>query len=325
LPVVDLPLSRMERIPVIDVSPIGLTSISPTFDDYQQVSSSLAQALSTWGFAYLTNHGLNPTTITSCFSQSEAFFKLPQTIKDKFARGIETIQGYSSQGREILEETIEAKESFDVSKIAPSGVLPDAEVPKLRPSITELSREAGSLAQRLLRCLALDLQIDIEKFLHAHSGMLTGVANASAIRLLHYPPLDIDEQNLAQQKITRCGKHTDYGGLTLIFQDSLGGLEVQTLDGTEWAKAPPLDGAIVVNIGDLLQFWSGGKYRATPHRVIVDAEMCNQARYSIAVFIHPNHDTDISPFGGKSKIEEGDHKRTAKVHINKRFAETYLT
>ena len=104
----------------------------------------------------------------------------------------------------------------------------------------------------------------------------------------------------------------------------MGGLEVETLhSGSMWAKAPPIEGSIVVNIGDLLQFWSGGKYRATPHRVIVDGETCNQGRYSIAVFIHPNHDTDIRPFG--KSMMENQPKRTAKDHINKRFAETYLT
>ena len=71
--------------------------------------------------------------------------------------------------------------------------------------------------------MAIDLKIDPEKFLKHHSGMLSGHGNASAVRLLHYPPLKSEQQNLKknpenQQKITRCGKHTDYGGLTLLFQ-----------------------------------------------------------------------------------------------------------
>ena len=107
-----------------------------------------------------------------------------------------------------------------------------------------------------------------------------------------------------------------------LFKDPLGGLEVQSLqNGSEWTPAPPIDGSIVVNIGDLLQFWSGGKYRATPHRVIVNAQTCHQPRYSIAVFIHPNHNTDVRPIleGKLAQVE----KTTAKDHINKRFAETY--
>jgi len=215
------------NIPVIDVSPIALTISSPQVDDYQQVASNLAKALSTWGFAYLTNHGVDQNTVKNCFNQSKNFFKLPQHIKDNFARGIHQIQGYSRKGREILEDenVMEAKESLDIQTC--SGSLPDSTTPKLRPAVHNLSDEAKLLAQRLLRCLALDLKIDPQSFLRAHAGMLTGEGNASAIRLLHYPPLDkssAELQNLEddgkepQQKITRCGKHTDYGGLTLLFQ-----------------------------------------------------------------------------------------------------------
>ena len=79
------------------------------------------------------------------------------------------------------------------------------------------------LATRLLKCLALGLQIDPNEFLQQHSGILNcddDVHNASAIRLLHYPPVNkkFVQQNSADSKITRCGKHTDYGGLTLLFQ-----------------------------------------------------------------------------------------------------------
>jgi len=334
-----------KTIPVIDVSRIALTSSRPTAGDYQQVAASLAQALSTWGFAYLTHHGIRQNTINACFKQSKNFFKLPQQVKDKFKRGIESVHGYSQKGREILEKNVvEAKESFDV--LCTSNDLPENHVPRLRSDLDDLAQEAGSLAKRLLRCLALDLQIDSEQFLGEHSGMLTGDGNnGSSLRLLHYPPTDehqhysADEQNEVgqnRQKITRCGKHTDYGGLTLLFQDSLGGLEVQTLDGgTQWTQAPPIEGSIVVNIGDLLQFWSAGKYRATPHRVVVDSTTSQNSRYSIAIFVHPNHDTLIKPLGkligsssnfGKqeTELEPSWASRTAKDHINKRFVETYL-
>ena len=74
----------LKKIPVIDVSPIALTTLTPTATDYQQVAASLAQALSTWGFAYLTHHGIHQNTINACFKQSKNFFKLPQQVKDKF-------------------------------------------------------------------------------------------------------------------------------------------------------------------------------------------------------------------------------------------------
>ena len=84
---------------------------------------------------------------------------------------------------------VEAKESFDV--LCTSNDLPENHVPRLQSDLDDLAQEAGSLVKRLLRCLALDLQIDSEQFLGEHSGMLTGDGNnGSSLRLLHYPPTD---------------------------------------------------------------------------------------------------------------------------------------
>ena len=99
-------------------------------------------------------------------------------ISFSFRRGIHQIQGYSRKGREILENenVMEAKESLDIQTC--SGSLPDSTTPKLRPAVQHLSDEAKLLAQRLLRCLALDLKIDPQSFLKAHAGMLTGTLNS---------------------------------------------------------------------------------------------------------------------------------------------------
>jgi isopenicillin N synthase-like dioxygenase len=100
-----------------------------------------------------------------------------------------------------------------------SGSFPDQNLPNLRPSINSLTSKASKLAKRLLKSLATDLHTDPDEFLRQHSGMLTGSGNnASSLRLLHYPPLLHDDAQKSGQKITRCGTHTDYGGLTLLFQ-----------------------------------------------------------------------------------------------------------
>ena len=80
----------------------------------------------------------------------------------------------------------------------------------------------------------------------------------------------------------------------------------------------------MVNIGDLLQFWSADKYKATPHRVIVDSTNCYESRYSIAFFVHPNYETPIKPFDKSTdKLDQDAVAMTAKEYINKRFSETY--
>lgn len=114
-----------------------------------------------------------------------------------------------------MDETcVEAKESLDIHDTE-NGSLPDQDLPCLRPSLQEFSKQISSFAQRLLLCLAYDLQIDGDELLQKHSCMLSGKKNGSAIRFLHYPPI---QEDYGCSRITRCGQHTDYGGMTLLFQ-----------------------------------------------------------------------------------------------------------
>ena len=77
--------SYIEKIPIIDVSPISLKKATPSTENYEKVAKSLCEALSTWGFAYLANHGIEQNDINSCFENSHDFFELPQKMKDSFA------------------------------------------------------------------------------------------------------------------------------------------------------------------------------------------------------------------------------------------------
>ena len=87
----------------------------------------------------------------------------------------------------------------------------------------------------------------------------------------------------------RCGEHSDYGTLTLLYQDELGGLEVKGVEGG-WIQADPLPGCLLVNVGDLLEVVSGGRYPATRHRVRVPEQELRRrtSRQSIVFFVHPD-------------------------------------
>jgi isopenicillin N synthase-like dioxygenase len=85
--------------------------------------------------------------------------------------------------------------------------------------------------------------------------------------------------------------HTDYGCLTLLYQDDTGGLQVQGSAGA-WLTAHPIHGSFVVNVGDLLARWSNDRFRSTPHRVV---NRSGRARYSTGLFVDPNRDTLITP------------------------------
>lgn len=89
-------------------------------------------------------------------------------------------------------------------------------------------------------------------------------------------------------------EHSDYGSITLLFQDNLGGLEIQTTSG-EWIAASSIADSILVNTGDLMQRWTNDVFRSTKHRVMIpNDEKVKFSRYSVAFFCHPNEDTEIS-------------------------------
>ena len=107
---------------------------------------------------------------------------------------------------------------------------------------------------------------------------------------------------------------------------------MQGLNG-EWVSATPIPNTIVVNIGDLMSFWSGGRYKATKHRVRFNNTTSvgtSSDRYSVAMFMHPNRDTRLVPF--KSSQDEAAEENSSKggveyltagEYVQKRFAETY--
>jgi len=123
------------------------------------------------------------------------------------------------------------------------------------------------------------------------------------LKLNHYPPQD------NPKRIDSIGvvPHSDSGAFTILWQDANGGLEVQTKSG-EWVGAPPLEDSFVVNIGDILQFWSSGRYSSTKHRVI---NRYGGDRYSIPYFVNPSADVVISALDGSesfSPFNYGDYQ-----------------
>ena len=136
-----------------------------------------------------------------------------------------------------------------------------------------LHEELQSLSSQVLSLLALALGKDASHFEPYLENSI------STLRLLHYPTII---RHLLQQELC-CTPHTDSGILTLLHQDETGGLEILSTDG-QWVPAPYVPGSIVVNVGDLMSKVSGGKFRATHHRV---RSSPGKSRYSVAFFFEP--------------------------------------
>ena len=117
------------------------------------------------------------------------------------------------------------------------------------------------------------------------------------------------------------GAHTDYGSITLLFQDEVGGLELLRADRT-WQQAPPVRGAAVINTGDLMERWTNGRFRSTVHRVRPISG--SQDRYSIALFVDPDAAVEVECFQSCISAERPARypRITAGEHIRRKIAAT---
>ena len=139
----------------------------------------------------------------------------------------------------------------------------------------------SALAHSIHRAFARDLGLPLDFFVDKLDRPM------ATLRLLHYPATPPGEIG--------AGEHTDYGNITLLATDDVGGLEVRTRSG-DWIVAPPMPGAFVVNIGDCLMRWTNDVYVSTPHRVV---NRSGRERYSIAFFFDPNPEARV---GGDSQL-----------------------
>ncbi|XP_042225488.1 2-oxoglutarate-Fe(II) type oxidoreductase ppzD-like [Homarus americanus] len=305
------------RIPLVDLGQLGLMhDEEPSQEEWQRVARQLHDAFTDIGFVYLTNHGVSDDQMDHLFKSSATFFNLDEETKIRYQRDPEKQQGYVAVDRETLDKSKnshELREAYDLKSI--DGLFPDAEVPSLRPAVTSFLKSCTTLNNRLLIALAHSLGLERNFFISTHKDICSD-NNMSCLRLLHYPRVP----DTVPEGAIRCGAHTDYGTITLLFQDNMGGLQVRERGGS-WVEAVPVPGTILVNVGDLLQFWTADKFLATEHRVLIPTEevRLKASRHSIVFFIHPDDPVLIKPLDNSSSYQP----ITARDHVLKKFRHTY--
>lgn len=271
----------MADIPVIDFSGYA----NGPADKRATIARDIVQASRQVGFLYLTNIGIPPSHISRMFDLMQRYFSQPADVKERHPyTSAAANHGYNGLGSEKLnpQKPGDLKETFTMKNVeatAPNlSLWPSA---GFRDETLAFFRACRSAAHRVLEAFALALGAAPDFFTRAHSGQ------NQTLRFLHYPAV----QSALPGQIG-AGAHTDYGTITLLFQDDLGGLYVQRADGV-WIEAPPKPGTVIVNTGDLMARWTNNFLRSTPHQVRPRFNPDRPHRYSIAFFCDPDDDTLI--------------------------------
>ncbi|KAL9073519.1 MAG: hypothetical protein Q9157_004724 [Trypethelium eluteriae] len=296
-------------IPVIDLS------------DESKVGKDVVEVVSRLGFLFVKNAGEDEILqehINHLFKLSQAFFSSPVAVKETCSINSNKSgknKGWLSMGEETLDpgnqKRGDVKEAFNIGEFIDGKAqqpLPEV-LAAHHDEIARFQASCHALCNRILRTLA---------------------------RGLEYPTVSGDTDSLTED--IRAGAHSDYGSVTLLFQlPGQPGLEILTPQGT-WSPVPVNPNndptpPVLVNIGDLLSYWTNGLLKSTVHRVIFPntGKKGGDDRYSIVYFCHPQDDEKLLPVpsplveqhgAGKAQVT-AENVMTARDHLNNRLAATY--
>ncbi|MBC2666869.1 isopenicillin N synthase family oxygenase [Novosphingobium flavum] len=291
-------------VPVVDISALG----SGDAGAEAMTVAALRRAASEVGFLHITGHGIAPAVIAGLRHGAQRFFAQGTAAKmQSYIGRSANHRGYVPEGEESFGPAgpegrkRDRKEAFDLALDLAAEAVPAGspmlgpnqwpDLPGFREEVMAYYGAVFAVGQRLLRGFALALGQRADAFDHLVTRP------PSQLRLLHYP------HDSAAADAPGIGAHTDYECFTLLLASGPG-LEVMNQAGA-WIDAPPVPGALVVNIGDMLEYWSGGRFVATSHRVRKVAE----ERYSFPLFFALDYDVELRPLGAPEAepIRTGEH------------------
>ncbi|HEX6721226.1 MAG TPA: 2-oxoglutarate and iron-dependent oxygenase domain-containing protein [Burkholderiaceae bacterium] len=297
-------------LPIIDVG--ALVSAHSAPPARAAVARELDTAARLHGFFYAINHGVDAALIHRLVSQARAFFAQSEAAKMQIpmSAGGRAWRGYFPLGGELTSNRPDWKEGLYLgSELGPEHprvragtILHGANLwPAMngfRDTVLAYIDALTGVGHALMGGIALGLGLPERWF--AEQG---GTADPLILlRLFNYPSRPVPEGTLAQWGV---GEHTDYGLLTMLWQDDVGGLQVRTDSG--WIDAPPLPGSFVCNVGDMLDRMTGGRYRSLPHRVAINTS--GRDRLSIPLFFDPDFAWRIAPVPGASAGHDDSGRR----------------
>lgn len=305
-----IPVSRrldFSEIPVIDLAPL----IDGNAAQADGAVAALGKACADIGFIYVRNHGVPRDLVARVAALAREFFArsmdekmaivLDQRMRGYLPLGYRSYEGEARAGTSHQEgfwigheRPLDAANPLDGPNQWPDGL------PELKPAMLAYFAAVEALSHVLQRGFALALGLAPDAF-----QALFRAPN-SRLKLNHYPPQDAPEADNDIGVVP----HADSGGFTILWQDDNGGLEVQSKSG-EWVGVPPIDDTFVINLGNIMQIWTNGRFSSTPHRVI---NRFGRDRYSVPLFVNPDSSARIAALIGPAArdfvpFRYGDYQR----------------
>jgi isopenicillin N synthase-like dioxygenase len=253
-------------------------------------AAAIGSSFAEYGFAIVADHGIDETLISDALAQTRAFFALPEAVKRAYILdGMGGARGYTAFGVEIAKDATkhDLKEFWHVGRdLEPTHPfrrsMPDnlwpAEVSGFKETFQALYTAFDVAGDKLLAAVARYLGLAPDWFV----GPVTD--GNSVMRLLHYPPIPVDAEGI------RAEAHEDINLITLLLGAEEAGLQLRAKDG-RWLAVDPPQGAMVVNVGDMLQRLTNRRLPSTTHRVVnPPPERRHLPRYSMPFFLHPASD-----------------------------------
>ncbi|WP_366555104.1 isopenicillin N synthase family dioxygenase [Aquibaculum sediminis] len=289
-------MTRPPEIPIIDVSDMLANNDASA---RSRVAAQIENACTGTGFFYVSGHGVPGGLIKEAFEANVRFHEKPMEEKlrikqNKWHRGYQAFASSTlkSSARFPAARHPNQLESFflrhEVAEDHPDFMNKPLQGPNQWPDdpwfvdvVKRYDEAVRRLGHQLLPAFSLAVGEDEGFF-----GKLFDPPSTT-LRLIHYPPAP----ETREEDLYGIYPHTDYGFLTILSQDDVGGLQIQRVDGT-WIDAPYIPDTFILNIGDILARWTNDKFNSTPHRVINKSS--NRDRYSVAMFFDPNLESTVS-------------------------------
>ncbi|MEX0813506.1 MAG: 2-oxoglutarate and iron-dependent oxygenase domain-containing protein [Chitinophagales bacterium] len=307
------------KIPIIDIEPLFASNSDS--GSYNKTIKEIAQACRKNGFFYISGHSISGDLQNKLEALSKVFFELPleEKMKISMQKGGKAWRGYFPIGDELTSGKPDQKEGlYFGSELDSTHPKVKAGIPlhgsnlfpeypsEMKAFVLEYMSKLEQIGHALMKGISLSVGLE-EDFFHRKFTYDPTLL----FRIFHYPAQEEASENWG------VGEHTDYGLLTILKQDTSGGLQVKSKG--QWIDAPPIENTFICNIGDMLDKMTGGLYKSTPHRV---RNTSGKGRLSFPFFFDPSFDAEIKKIVTHNPTQDDYQQRWDKEDVHA-FGGTY--